>query len=84
MPHNTISQDEALAMLCIWRDHGHNLPSLMKISSNHSDNELYLLIPGYQCNEWYRLGEQFSNFKEAFSAYGTLLDLLDSSKAKFS
>lgn len=84
MTNNTISQDEALAMLCIWRDQGHNLPSLMKISCTPRDNELYLLIPGYQCNEWYRLGEQYSNFKEAFSAYGTLLDLLNSSKAKSS
>lgn len=78
MNHMQITKEQAIAMLAVWEACGHNLPSLMKLSPNQINNEIYLLIPGYRCNKWYQLEGPHSSYSEAFATYGELLDTLSS------
>lgn len=67
-------------MLAVWQHSGRNLSSLMRLFLNQTTNEIYLLIPGYRCNNWYQLGCPYTSYSEAFATYGGLLDKLNTAK----
>lgn len=79
MEHTPITKEQAITMLSDWQTCGHELSSLMKITSNQSGEQLFLLIPGYQCNGWYQLGGEYRSYSAALAAYGSLLDMLSGS-----
>jgi len=61
--------------LKLWQQQGKNLLALVKLQ--HSEQGVSLYIPGYRCNNWYRVGNQYyANQQAALAAYGALLDLL--------
>lgn len=66
---------QAKAELKLWQQQGKNLLALVKLQ--HSKPGFSLYIPGYRCNNWYRLDRQYYPSQQAaLAAYGELLDSL--------
>ena len=75
MNYLKITPTQAKAELKLWQQQGKNLLALVKLQ--HSKPGFNLLIPGYRCNNWYRLGKHYYPSQQAaLAAYGELLDLL--------
>ena len=74
MEHSSVSNQQAVAMLRVWKDAGHDLPSLAKVSSAKEGQSIIVLIPGYRCNNWYQVGNPYTAYQEAFASIGALLD----------
>lgn len=72
-----LSDEQAIAMLRIWRDAGHNLPNLAKFKTDDASKKILLMLPGYVCNKWYQVGLPCADFKDAMSHFGGLLDGVD-------
>lgn len=73
MDYPSVTNEQAVAMLNVWRHAGHDLPSLAKIAGIN-DASIIVLIPGYRCNNWYQVGECYSGYQEAMASIGALLD----------
>ena len=71
----TINLTQAKAELLLWQQQGKNLLALVKLQ--HSEQGFSLCIPGYRCNNWYRLSNRhYISRQAALAAYGKLLDSL--------
>ncbi|HAW93055.1 MULTISPECIES: hypothetical protein [unclassified Arsukibacterium] len=74
MEYSPVSKKQAVAMLRVWQQAGHELPSLAKFSTEKEGNSIIVLIPGYRCNKWYQVGDRFTAYQEAMASIGALLD----------
>lgn len=74
MEYSSVSKQQAVAMLRVWRHAGHDLPSLAKVSPVNEGQSIIVLIPGYRCNNWYQVGNIYTAYQEAFASIGALLD----------
>ena len=71
-----LSPRSAKTELQLWQQQGKNLLALVKLQTGQQG--FSLLIPGYRCNNWYRLGNQhYASQQAALAAYGKLLDTLN-------
>uniref|UniRef100_UPI004048DDF3 hypothetical protein n=1 Tax=Rheinheimera sp. TaxID=1869214 RepID=UPI004048DDF3 len=76
-----LTPTKAKAELQLWQQQGKNLLALVKLQ--HSKPGFSLYIPGYRCNNWYRLGKQYYPSQQAaLAAYGELLDSLANNTSK--
>ena len=71
-----LSDEEAIAMLRIWSNAGHDLTNLVKFKTDDASKKILLMLPGYVCNKWYQVGLPCADFKDAMSHLGWLLDVL--------
>lgn len=70
-----ITATQAKAELKLWQQQGKNLLALVKLQ--YSEQGFTLCIPGYRCNNWYRLSNRhYTSRQAALAAYGKLLDSL--------
>uniref|UniRef100_UPI004048CB26 hypothetical protein n=1 Tax=Rheinheimera sp. TaxID=1869214 RepID=UPI004048CB26 len=70
-----ITATQAKAELKLWQQQGKNLLALVKLQQ--SEQGFSLCIPGYRCNNWYRLSNRhYTSRQAALAAYGKLLDSL--------
>lgn len=74
MEYSSVSEKQAIALLCEWREIGHDLPTLAKLNRAEASNNIIVLIPGYRCNKWYQVGQPFSAYRDAMVCFGELLD----------
>lgn len=74
MDYSSVSKKQAVAMLRVWKQAGHELPSLAKVSPAKEGKSIIVLIPGYRCNKWYQVGKRFTAYQEAMASIGALLD----------
>lgn len=71
----TFTPSAAKAELKLWQQQGKNLLALVKLQ--YSEQGFTLCIPGYRCNNWYRLSNRhYTSRQAALAAYGKLLDSL--------
>ena len=71
----TFTSSAAKAELKLWQQQGKNLLALVKLQQ--SGRGFSLCIPGYRCNNWYRLSNRhYTSRQAALAAYGKLLDSL--------
>lgn len=80
MEHSSVSKQQAIAMLHVWKNAGHDLPSLAKVSLAKEGQSIIVLIPGYRCNNWYQVGNPYAAYQEAFASIGALLDEAEASQ----
>ncbi|MDP5135702.1 hypothetical protein ORJ04_07050 [Rheinheimera baltica] len=71
-----LSDEQAIAILRIWRDAGHNLTTLAKFKTDDASKTILLMLLGYVCNNWYQVGLPWADFKDAMSHLGGLLDIV--------
>ena len=71
-----LSDEQAIAMLRIWRDAGHDLTTVAKFKTDNASKKILLMLPGYVCNNWYQVGLPWADFKDAMSYLGGLIDIV--------
>lgn len=71
-----LSDKQAIAMLRIWRDAGHDLSTVARFKTDDASKKILLMLPGYVCNNWYQVGLPCTDFKDAMSHFGELLDVV--------
>ena len=74
MENQRISEQQAVQLLRQWDVIGHDLPSLAKLTLASGKGQIFLLLPGYLCNQWYQVGDTYSCYAEAVCHLGTLID----------
>ena len=80
MENQRVSEQQAVQLLRQWDVIGHDLPSLAKLTLTSGKGGIFLLLPGYLCNQWYQVGETYSCYADALSFLGTLIDRSRSAK----
>lgn len=80
MENQRVSEQQAVQLLRQWDVIGHDLPSLAKLAPASDKRTIFLLLPGYLCNQWYQVGETYSCYAEALSFLGALIDRSRSAK----
>ena len=74
MENQRVSEQQAVQLLRQWDVIGHDLPSLAKLTPTSDNRTIFLLLPGYLCNQWYQVGETYGCYAEAPSFLGALID----------
>lgn len=74
MVNQGITEQQALLLLKKWISVGRELPSLAKFETSNNNHAVLLFLPGYICNQWYQVGNEFKCYTEAMSYLGMLID----------